>query len=520
MTQKIIFVIGLLSGIISWGYGETASIYRDITIIETAVTQNSSLIVPSGAYDFEFQPETIRVISTAETNVLQTGAKAFQTEYMDISNSYQTLMKDISKTEEDLGRLTQQNSLYEKLTLTLAQNTSVKFSETLDKYFNAYKMNQALLDDLKSKLKRQNEDISLKKKELSVIEKQMEPYSMPMKILSFASNLNGLVRYKVSSGWQPKYSINLDTKTFALDINFSPDQSLYVPIEQSAIFSFYWKPSVRSMDLKKLTLILTQPFVYNKNMNASIMKKTAAPAVYQQDLKAEDEENGDGTRNSQIRPELVEETSDTGIVWNIDKPFILEKDARISVLKNTPIDIKQTYYSIPSQSPWGFSVIELSNTSDVYILPGEASLLSKNTEVPGMQITYPLAPGSSYQFQGIETKSIQAERKVIRDFKDNPAFFRGTTIQTKKYQIKVKNGVNKEIEMNLLDRLPVPADNRIQLKNIFVTDKSDTEVKDCVSNKSGLLSWKFTMQPNESKTIKIQYSLEYPGELILNEREE
>lgn len=494
-------------------FAEQGFIYRDVTLIEKSFSNSSRLELPAGAYDIQYSPSDIVAFRTAMTNTYPENMADTLALYVKLTNSKAELESSLQKIAEEKKRTQTRIALLDKIMVSLSGNTSAKFSDTLDRYLALEQTAMEELDALAAREKKALED----QKELLVKIRETEAvlaaFNIPKVICFFDTPVTGSVSYKLRASWNPLYTVNLDRGTLSMDIGLNAQTRVSLSLEKSSVFSFFWQPSMMDVNLPRLSLVVNPPMAFGGMPRPSVAAKARSME------SARDEADPEMLMNSQVLQEAHEDTTTTGVVWNISRPVRFENGGKLPIATDMKIDLRQTYWALPSKSAWGQTVLEISNTTEIYLLPGSVRLLSKGQEVPDLNIGIPVAPNSAFSFPGIETRNIQCERRIIRDFTERPTLLRSTAIQKKEIEIRLKNNFARDIELNLRDRLPIPSDSRITVREIRVTDKTEAEVKQSIVSNSGILEWKLPMKPGETRTIRMQYNIEYPGDATISERE-
>jgi len=158
--------------------------------------------------------------------------------------------------------------------------------------------------------------------------------------------------------------------------------------------------------------------------------------------------------------------------------------------------------AIPEQNREAWIVARLDAVPDAFI-PGPAALYidgvtSGRTNIPelGLQETLPFG---------------MAQRVSVE--KRRSAGVTGTTWQgrtdTHGYTIDVTNNMDTEQEVEVRDRLPFPADERILLEDVEIYPAPELQ------DDENRLTWRMTLQPGETARISVEYTLRYPGDETL-----
>jgi len=100
-----------------------------------------------------------------------------------------------------------------------------------------------------------------------------------------------------------------------------------------------------------------------------------------------------------------------------------------------------------------------------------------------------------------------------------PGILRSTILHEKLWKITLRNNLNKAIRLTVLDRIPLPSEERIVIKNITISEKSPQEIRSIQTN-DGIITWNIELRAGEEKSLSIGYTLEYPKDTDYYEQEE
>jgi hypothetical protein len=79
------------------------------------------------------------------------------------------------------------------------------------------------------------------------------------------------------------------------------------------------------------------------------------------------------------------------------------------------------------------------------------------------------------------------------------------------FDISVENLYKTAVDVELMDRVPVSQNKDIRVYRVRVEPDGKPDDR-------GLLQWKLHLAPGEKKSYRLEYSLEYPGQMLLRER--
>jgi len=215
---------------------------------------------------------------------------------------------------------------------------------------------------------------------------------------------------------------------------------------------------------------------------------------------------------------VQETTASQGVVWFISNMVILRQNTSIPLWEPKKVAIFSSYFVLPPKSTWGWYRITLSNTLPLTLIPGEVVVLNQGKTSP-LFLPQTIIPSASFSFPGVEVRNIEVKRELVKDYKDMPGILRSTILHEKLWKITLRNNLNKAIRLTVLDRIPLPSEERIVIKNITISEKSPQEIRSIQTN-DGIITWNIELRAGEEKSLSIGYTLEYPKDTDYYEQEE
>ncbi|MCL2010599.1 MAG: DUF4139 domain-containing protein [Synergistaceae bacterium] len=159
--------------------------------------------------------------------------------------------------------------------------------------------------------------------------------------------------------------------------------------------------------------------------------------------------------------------------------------------------------SIPERNREAWVVASLDSVPEA-LLPGAAELYvdgvaSGRTNIPaiGLQGTLPFGMA----------QRVTAEKKRAVGRAGTTWLGRGTLQDG--YTIEVTNNMDAGREIEVRDRLPLPADDRIRIEDIKL------DPAPALRDDENRLTWKLLLKPGETGKISVEYTLRYPGDETL-----
>jgi len=193
--------------------------------------------------------------------------------------------------------------------------------------------------------------------------------------------------------------------------------------------------------------------------------------------------------------------------------FVLSRPVEIPG-NNTPVSVPVlnstfkaivAYNSVPQLSDGVFMSSKILNSLSYPVLPGEARLYIKdryagNTRLDAAAISEPF-----FIPLGVD-ESIKVTHKKIKEYREDTGLTERKERVTYHYQIEMENLKSTPVTVELKERIPVASDENIKIITKDISPESFT------SNPSepGILIWKIKLATHEKKNINIEYFIETP----------
>ena len=159
------------------------------------------------------------------------------------------------------------------------------------------------------------------------------------------------------------------------------------------------------------------------------------------------------------------------------------------------------YFAIPKIDKNAFLLARITGWEDLSLLPGEMSLYNNGTYV-GKSYLDPSLTNDTLELSLGRDQFITFKRKNVKD--NNKNIIIGTNRKiTKAYEISIKNNKNTDIELVVMDQIPLSNISEIEVKLLENSSaKYDEE--------TGFLTWKLDLKAKESRKENFKFSVKYP----------
>lgn len=195
--------------------------------------------------------------------------------------------------------------------------------------------------------------------------------------------------------------------------------------------------------------------------------------------------------------------------FDIDIPYdIAPTGKQHSVtLKEYTLPARYKYYAVPKADPDAFLMAEITDYEKFNFLPGEANIIFENMYV-GKSFIDPNATTDTLNLSVGRDKKVIVKREKITDVAAGVKFLGSQKKQTFTYEIRVRNAKKEPVNLLLKDQYPVSTDKNMEVELLESSDAA-------VNTETGVLTWKLSIEPGETKKVRLSYSVKYPKDKII-----
>jgi hypothetical protein len=208
-----------------------------------------------------------------------------------------------------------------------------------------------------------------------------------------------------------------------------------------------------------------------------------------------------GTSSLAIPTTQVEKQ--TTVNFEIKTPYTIKSDN-----KNYTVDIEfydlpaiYQYYCVPKIDKDAFLIARIVDWEKYSLLEGEANIFFEETYI-GKTLLDVRYASDTLEISLGRDKKVSVNREKIKDF-TTKQFIGNKKEETRTWKTTVKNNKNQEINMIVLDQVPVSTAEDIEVNVLNISGaKHDLE--------TGEIKWEFTLKQLDKKELDLKYSVKYP----------
>jgi uncharacterized protein (TIGR02231 family) len=192
--------------------------------------------------------------------------------------------------------------------------------------------------------------------------------------------------------------------------------------------------------------------------------------------------------------------------FEIDLPYNIESDGEVHsvTIKEEKIDAVLKNYAVPKLDKDAYLLAELTDWQKLDLLPGVANIIMDNTYL-GKSAIDPNSTADTLNLSLGKDRRVAIKRSSVKEYTSTKTSGNSTK-QTFTYELTVKNNKLTDVDLLLKDQYPISTIKDIETKL--------EESKDAMVNEeTGILTWKLSLKPGESRKVRFTYTVKYPKEI-------
>lgn len=469
--------------------------------------KGKSTVVFSGLSP-QLNPGSIRFsVAAGDATILSVSSR---TNYLSVQNDNKQIgqLKDsVELIRDQLSRIAMSRETYVKEKDLLFKNQSIGGTENGVKVeeiqrsadFFRQRSNEIndLMFDLNKKEARLRETMSRLEQELSELNAQYNPPSSEIEIIVM-NQREGQVGFDFSymvngCGWAPKYDIRASG-------NDKPIQLIY----RANLFN---NSGVDWNDVK-ITLSTAEP---GKSANKPTLDKWALNYGYDvNDGFVSNELNMDQrvTINQQAPAGAIAgyetiRVDELSQEFEIAVPYTILSDSKAYTVEVNSFELPAIfeYSAVPKMDRDAFLVARITDWNKLNLVSGHASIFYAGTYVGQSFINTATVADTMTISLGRDKRIVM---KRVEKMEESKTQVVGSSVkETFMYEIVLRNNKETAVSITIQDQVPVSQNNDITVETISVSGG-------VIEPLSGIITWKLTLQPGETKSLILHYSIKYP----------
>jgi uncharacterized protein (TIGR02231 family) len=311
-----------------------------------------------------------------------------------------------------------------------------------------------------------------------------------------------------TAGWVPMYDLRSDGLTSKINLTYKAN------VYQNS--GLDWENVKLSISTNDPYQNKTKPTIHPWYLDYYTHYRTKQSGNVPSAMKKELEENramgysnalptsaSDMEMDSRSSAEFVQVMRQlTAAEFKIDLPYTIKSDneQHMVLIKVSDLEANYTYYSVPKLDNGVYLVAEITKLDELGLVPASANIFFDGSYVgetyidpTAMEDTLTLSLGRDPNLQVKRTLiKEESKEKVIGDKKE----------RSMSYTFEARNGKATDIELVILDQLPLSRNAEIEIEKINL-DKGKYD------ESSGIVEWRFKLKSKETRKFAFSFKVKH-----------
>ena len=463
--------------------------------IRAKVSEGCSLVSVSSSKNFidaaELSPKEKELQEsqkklTNQLKLLQIDQEVVQEEITLVNTLVKTPNNNEKKPNYTVGELTDLSKFY-----------ASKIAELKKLNYNIEQEIQTVKEDLSKVEAQLREEKVSKNKNNQQVELMLNVTSAGMKTIE-------LTYFVYNCGWIPQYDIKAENKDNPIELTYKASvwQNTGVDWNQAEITLMTNQP-VQDQNrplLYPLYVDIAAPYISSPTVRGDkiqMMQRSMSNAL--EESKISIDINAEAEEPTQIV------STDINITYKIAGKQSIDGNGKnkLLTLNTQKIPARFVYHAVPKLNESVYLLAYISNWHSLNLINGAASMYLQDVFIGNITINeaftgeeYPLSFGVDNRISIKRTKKqdFSSESKVSSEKREKMS-----------YEIVLRNNLSTDIEVEVLDQIPVSKNKSIR---VILEEKGTAEYTENI----GLLKWLVPISAGKSTTTKFAYEIRYPKE--------
>jgi uncharacterized protein (TIGR02231 family) len=161
------------------------------------------------------------------------------------------------------------------------------------------------------------------------------------------------------------------------------------------------------------------------------------------------------------------------------------------------------YLTVPKRSTYAFLQAKASNTTQLPLLQGPASVFV-GPDYMGKSSIDNTAPGEELELSLGVDPMIKVQRELVEKFVEGKGSKSKRTATRYLYKITIENYHEFSVDIEVKDQIPVTRNKEIKVKEVNINPQP-REI-----DQQGIISWGLTLPPGSKEELTIEFQVEHP----------
>lgn len=189
---------------------------------------------------------------------------------------------------------------------------------------------------------------------------------------------------------------------------------------------------------------------------------------------------------------------------NYNQTILSQEKEQYVILDKKNVESVYKYHTVPKLNNQVFLMAFVKNWQKLNLISGEANIYFEDNYIGKTSIVSNYVKDEFPISLGVDER-IVVKRMKIED-KTSEKTLSSNRVQTESFEISIRNNTKENIELEILDQLPISQHDKISVKSLNIADGNYDE-------KTGSILWNKKISSGASEKINFSYELKYPKDM-------
>jgi len=166
-------------------------------------------------------------------------------------------------------------------------------------------------------------------------------------------------------------------------------------------------------------------------------------------------------------------------------------------------DAEMSYRAVPKLEHYAFLTARWKNPFLFPLLGGEVAVFLDDKFVSSYSLEKIVTPDETIDLSLGVDESVKLKRYLKKRFTEYEGVFSKDTVVNYEYEIEVINGKERQIELEIVDQIPVSRNEKIRVE-LHEPDKKIAELKE-----DGRVIWQIKLNKKEQRKLNLRFNVEF-----------
>lgn len=510
-------------------YQQGAQIFREA---KTSLTKGRNEIVFT-KLAMQIDANSIQVSGKGDFTILSVIHRLNYLEQQEKKKELKMLQDSLKYLQKEVDYKNQIQALYNQQYNVLETNKALRGNENgvdvaaLKEFYTYYQKEMKILKDKQFKIKYQiqelNQDITRIRNQINA-NSRMQNKAVSEIVVTVEAEKNTYAKLEANyivwqASWSPIYDLRSEKIEEPVSLHYRANiyQNTGIDWENVDLSISTGNPS-RNGTIPKIAPWYLQYYLQNYNNNSlsysqnKTKRLNKSPRAELQSVEIVQEADAVSLDDVRITGNAGNSSNFTSVSQNqtnatfeISIPYTIpSSNKKVSVkIQKSELPATYRYYCAPKLDKDAFLEARITGWDELNLLAGEVNVFFEGTYI-GKSYLNPRNLTDTMEVSMGRDKSIVVERKKLKDKSKSSLIGKNKKAVTE-YEISIRNSKATSIDILIQDHIPI---SRLDKIEVSLDRKDGAKYND----KTGILSWEYTIEAKESKEFGFAYTIKYPKE--------